>query len=398
MKDKTRRIDIARLARWLVQVIALTIFAYQMTLALAKYLSNSTIPSVEYKDVKDTNLPALIVCREQQDQFGLYGMHAVNHGYTFADFLQGYLGTSSLRNQLSWGGYHNDTYANMTRQLFNPVPSDYISGFQKIWKTVRNNSKEIFTAFNGFCHKYEMSAGNMSELGQLYIDSNKQIEVFFEDPGKSLYYRINSEIMTGDAIITGNMTTRVYTIDLEEVNWLPDGGICADYKGATSGLDTYAQCIEHEQQEIFYPILGCMVPWLAGPDNQHACQGPVIAPKSKQELIWNTIHKYKLSREVRVPGLPTSCLKPCREMRVNARLEQVNRKLPGIMKILLNFNRQVKATRYLPAYGLFDLVVEVGSSLGLWIGLSGLELYDLVIQTAKATTKIIFNFTTSIRK
>ena len=68
------------------------------------------------------------------------------------------------------------------------------------------------------------------------------------------------------------------------------------------------------------------------------------------------------------------------------------------MKILLNFNRQVKATRYLPAYGLFDLVVEVGSSLGLWIGLSGLGLYDLAIQTAKAIKKMICSFTTSIRK
>ena len=108
--------------------------------------------------------------------------------------------------------------------------------------------------------------------------------------------------MTGDAIRTGNRSTRVYTIDFKEVNWFSDGRNCVNYKGATSGLNTYALCIEHEQQHIFYPILGCIVPWLAGPDNQHACQGPVNAPKSDQELLWNTIHKYELSLE---GGSPT---------------------------------------------------------------------------------------------
>ena len=89
LNDKIRRIDIARLAilarlvriariaRWLVQVIALTNTAYHMTLALAKYLSNSTIPSVEYKDVNDTKLPAFIAYRQQQDQFGIYGINAI---------------------------------------------------------------------------------------------------------------------------------------------------------------------------------------------------------------------------------------------------------------------------------------------------------------------------------
>ena len=32
------------------------------------------------------------------------------------------------------------------------------------------------------------------------------------------------------------------------------------------------------------------------------------------------------------------------------------------------------------AYDMFDLVVEVGSSLGLWIGLSAIGLFDLALQ------------------
>ena len=39
--------------------------------------------------------------------------------------------------------------------------------------------------------------------------------------------------------------------------------------------------------------------------------------------------------------------------------------------------------RYNMAYGVFDLVVEVGSSLGLWVGLSVLGIFDLVLAAKK---------------
>ena len=52
----------------------------------------------------------------------------------------------------------------------------------------------------------------------------------------------------------------------------------------------------------------------------------------------------------------------------------------GWTGILLNFKKTVKVTKYQKAYGLFDLVVEVGSSLGLWIGLSALGVFDLLLQ------------------
>ena len=53
---------------------------------------------------------------------------------------------------------------------------------------------------------------------------------------------------------------------------------------------------------------------------------------------------------------------------------------PDKTGIYLNFKKTVKVTKYQKAYGLFDLVVEVGSSLGLWIGISALGVFDLLLQ------------------
>ena len=46
--------------------------------------------------------------------------------------------------------------------------------------------------------------------------------------------------------------------------------------------------------------------------------------------------------------------------------------------LYLNIDRlSVKQVLIESAYGLDDLVVEVGSSLGLWLGLSALGLFDI---------------------
>ena len=54
---------------------------------------------------------------------------------------------------------------------------------------------------------------------------------------------------------------------------------------------------------------------------------------------------------------------------------------------MLSFQKRVKVTTYLNAYGLFDLVVEAGSSLGLWIGLSALGVFELVLEVVDVVLK-----------
>ena len=58
--------------------------------------------------------------------------------------------------------------------------------------------------------------------------------------------------------------------------------------------------------------------------------------------------------------------------------------------IELNFKRSVKQIYSLAAYDGFDFVVEAGSALGLWLGLSGVGVFDLFVD--------IFNQCKSILK
>ena len=49
--------------------------------------------------------------------------------------------------------------------------------------------------------------------------------------------------------------------------------------------------------------------------------------------------------------------------------------------IELSFKRTVKRFYSIAAYDGFDFVVETGSALGLWLGLSGVGLFDLLIDS-----------------
>ena len=49
-----------------------------------------------------------------------------------------------------------------------------------------------------------------------------------------------------------------------------------------------------------------------------------------------------------------------------------------IAKTILSFPREVKVTKHERTYGLPELVVDMGSSLGFWIGLAVVGVLDLV--------------------
>ena len=86
--------------------------------------------------------------------------------------------------------------------------------------------------------------------------------------------------------------------------------------------------------------------------------------------------------DYRISPDSAACLRPCHEVRAISKLKNWAR--PRIsatqMGINLNFRKNMKVTTHHKACSLFDLIVDIGSSLGLWIGLSALGVFDLFIQ------------------
>ena len=76
------------------------------------------------------------------------------------------------------------------------------------------------------------------------------------------------------------------------------------------------------------------------------------------------------------------CPQPCTEIRVTSRLTYRFPAWP-VKKIQINLASEVKNVQHNTAYGSFELIVDIGSSLGLWIGLSFLGIYDQALEGIK---------------
>ena len=256
-----------------------------------------------------------------------------------------------------------------------------------IWN---ENVREYFSVFNGFCIQIKMNPAKIpkTEMYSLAIYNKQQkLQVLIQEAGSSPYYQLNQDFLHGDIIEMGNanQSGKFYDVTFEEeIIMAEEEGECTTY-GEGAEFKTYADCVASKGNQMFVPILGCSVPWLGAPGYTGRCTGRVNISEpyrqTKREIkgIVGQILKYTEFKSY--PEFQT-CIKPCREIKAISTLKRsVKVKQRYNMKqdeIHLNFKKTVKVTRYLKAYGVFELVVDVGSSLGLWIGLSVLGVFDLM--------------------
>ena len=253
------------------------------------------------------------------------------------------------------------------------------------WNSQIDRMPTVFTAYDGFCIKHIIDTTNISQEDPFYshimcgIQNAAEIQVIISDTDSNLHYMINPHTVKGEPIKHGYSYSKYYGISFEEIHRLEESGDCTNYREGAK-FKTYADCVSHEQEQTFKPLLGgCMVPWLAALDSPGICKGKI--QYGTNGTIFDRLMKEfeKFWERVTISSsAPTkACLMPCVELQAHSTLTRSKPDFVGY-DIYLEFKKTVKVTKYQKAYGLFDLVVEVGSSLGLWIGLSALGVFDLL--------------------
>ena len=137
------------------------------------------------------------------------------------------------------------------------------------------------------------------------------------------------------------------------------------------------------------------MPWLAAPHYHGMCKGrQLVNQENQSKLSDNIYYVTEHIQALKIVDQFKACLKPCLELHSQSKLRsrfKLN-KFDPFHRTVLSFSPSVKKTRYKRAYDMFDLVVEVGSCLGLWIGLSALGLFDLMQQSGEVAMKKLWKF------
>ena len=148
----------------------------------------------------------------------------------------------------------------------------------------------------------------------------------------------------------------------------PDG--CRDYTE-----DAFENCVDEGLQDVWKPVLDCNPPWVS-PQDQYT-----RAINATKEIVKNIYGQSVLSSMVRMESYPSreKCQRPCTVTQLNFFLDEKQCQVDQYSTLKFKFAKQVIYKTKLLGYGFSDFLIDLGSSLGLWFGLSVFGITDLGI-------------------
>ena len=338
-----------------------------------------TVEDVEILNITEIDLPDLFVCTENQfgklvnlHKYGYATRNVLLFGSVLANFMPGHTIVTS------WGGHLNKTFHEMLDEILLNSTKETL----KIKGAGNVTLKEVFNARYGYCHKlslYIVSEG-------FYIrtfDETEKVYIYLADKMKNTYPSPNFVSQTGELIYLTPGIEKWYNIELDLFsNENPnDLNECKHYDTKNS----YAECVDALVNDIMIPELGCNPPYLS-PNNK--CTGVFFDTKAVRVRKYLTQLDYWQSfmmKLIAMDELPIQeqCKQPCLTTKINVHLR--NKGIPDhpkgatMAKVNLKFENTVKKRYMVINYTLYNFVIDVGSSLGLWLGVSVLSLTDLWI-------------------
>ena len=362
--------------RILFQTFAFSIFIFQMQNSVTKYFQRPKTQVQSVVDYENMAKPIIYVCQDRQ----LNVTKAKEFGYmTFEDFTSGFLNVS---NQFSWRGqYKNSTFRQLQDVLFE---ADYSSTiFKAETNAVKAHSMEyngirtesIYFGSDGFCTKLNKVEKTM------FISSIKRSLFFIVDPAKD--NRVKISAMDNAKGFFGPIDDTYFRYQSYRIHFslhdshIYEGKTCTSYENYHS---SYGECFENEMAKVLLEWYGCLPPWFPTNTSQICEQDMAIKNSSLefkgfiQEEIYNLLNGMKQRAN-------TVCLPPCLTMSAKLTKLVYSENMVEYGSVDLEVN-DVGITVYTDvlAYDMFSLVVDLGSALGLWLGLSALSIFDSLIE------------------
>ena len=359
-----------------VQMAALVIFIVQMAFALHKYLDQPLMTSLGSKTLSTLKTPiAVTVCKTSQFN---YDYAKELHTLSTGNFFRGNIGNT---NFLSWSGPDGYmTFDETVNSLYNSSLGDVIVNFE----VVKENVSTKFLLPNGVCYIVEGNPGNWIKI---QIEERSDYTVTITDPAANTNFRVSDHLMTGDTILVKtDFTTRIgvdYRIQLKERSIKTGDGSCIEYPNEKH--NSYADCVDDELEKKIQPVLGCMVPWIS---RKNQCAGLIPRLPIHKDLIafLGTIYVPSWAGQAHTSD---TCPPPCTTLSAHSSyLRTFARSTLPKDKIFLYFDENIKVERIVAAYDFGTLLVEIGSSLGLWLGLSVVGVFDALVITVHHFIKI----------
>ena len=235
-------------------------------------------------------------------------------------------------------------------------------------------TKEKFLIPYGLCQTFE---GMPRDFVSITVEGSFSYKIFITDPAATTAFQLPYSLMSGEKILmqaskTGPHTWTGYRIKITEKIVETNDGTCIDYPN--DNFKSYSDCIDAELQDKILPTLGCMVPLMS---EVNPCSQP-IPRLAKHEPLIQWIVNISLNSWGNIEYKSDTCLQPCTLMSIQASVESSETYANNTgTAIDFYFGETIEIEKIVLAYDATSLLVEIGSCLGLWLGLSVVGMYDI---------------------
>ena len=378
------RMNCVKKLKYGLQFVALIVFTVQVVIAMMNYAAGPTMVAESLMNISALDRPVHIsMCKMDQYNYSRSKLLGYSSSTPFM------AGESSNKSFLSWTGANGSlTFEDTIRHLYNSKnDSSYAS---------RNTTSHFFLPF-GLCttvtgHLKDILDNDKRSI-KFYMKSPGKYIIFISDDAAILNFQLPYPLMTGERIKISipeiqdsNHRTRqkeYYSVQIFETVDNSGKGLCTNYP--TQKFTSYANCVEKENRRMILPVLGCMVPWMSDKDT---CRTPIPRLPAHQDVIsW-----LKQTYQYAFTGFnfrSMACRLPCHLLSSHAKYQYAHKRPTAYDRITLYFEETMQVKTIGPAYGLDSLIVEIGSSLGLWLGISVVGIFDVLVLTLSKATMFL---------
>ena len=290
------------------------------------------------------------------------------------DILKGKIKNRGKGYHRSWGSHKNLTFEQLVRNVIKEVPKETKIGSILL-------SPKLFPKF-GYCFEVDY---NIQEpfVFPHKADFTKDYTILLTDKSLRTYFSLDMTSQLGDKVRIFMTNPSIYSffVDVEIYEAEPRKNSCNPDPNYS-----YEQCVDNQVHADLKPRLNCVLPYLS--ERGH-CQN--ISEKFQAEIEYygnSYVTPIIMLLETKAQK---QCQKPCKQQRISVSLrDQTPSNMSRSSTISMYFNPNVKMSKEEPSYNWFNFIVDVGSSLGTWIGISAITLIDFAVNP-RATMSEVFN-------
>ena len=326
--------------------------------AILKYQTKPIINDMTTVKLTPQDVPVMFICNTNQYLYG----QAKNVGYNkVTDLLQGNLFNNE---SISFRGkYNNFTFDNMDLFSYNYSDLEITTG----------ELNQMFVQPYGVCNRLD------NYTSPIRITTKQKVNLFLVDPNLNNDFRIESSAVIGEEITLEPLPSNFYEVKIIEIQQkivdssLHDGDTCTDYARIKS---SYRNCLQNKLKTKFMTYLSCIPPWFPN-EKENVCDHQVDIDERFKNEYFNLVDNLYKREDL---GSLIDCKRPCKKAVIQHKKIFYMSNYPkfGVLKLKIGSNIPKETEIY--SYDIFSLAVELGSALGLWLGLSLLSLFDLAIE------------------